>query len=221
MSPDDPSVSAWVQQLRDGDKDFPVQRLWEHYFQQLVTLARSMLGKSQRRVADEEDVALSAFDCFCQGALRGSFPQLEDRDSLWRLLVTITARKVYRLNLRNGRQKRGGNAVLDEAALDDLCGNGEVAIGLDQFIATDPTPEFAAQAAEEYQQLLGRLEDQKLRDLAKWKMEGFTNEEIAARFGCAPRTVERRLVLIRRIWSGTGIHERGKSGSGLVGTLPG
>ena len=28
MSPEHPSVSVWVQKLREGDKDLPVQKLW-------------------------------------------------------------------------------------------------------------------------------------------------------------------------------------------------
>jgi DNA-binding CsgD family transcriptional regulator len=31
-------------------------------------------------------------------------------------------------------------------------------------------------------------------------MEGYTNEEIAAKLDCAPRTVERKLKLIRNLW---------------------
>ena len=46
-----------------------------------------------RRAADEEDVALSAFDSFCRGAEQGRFPQLDGRDDLWHLLVVITVRK--------------------------------------------------------------------------------------------------------------------------------
>jgi DNA-directed RNA polymerase specialized sigma24 family protein len=201
MSPADPSVCVWVQQLREGDKDVPVQKLWERYFQQLVGLARFMLGSRPRRVADEEDVALSAFDSFCQGVLQGRYPQLNARDDLWRLLVTIAVRKVYRLNLRNSCAKRGGNAVLDEAALIGTDSGDPSGVGLEQFLATDPTPEFAAQAAEQYWRLLGMLEDEKLRWLAQWKMEGFTNEEIAAKLGCTRRTVERRLAVVRSIWS--------------------
>jgi DNA-directed RNA polymerase specialized sigma24 family protein len=39
-----------------------------------------------------------------------------------------------------------------------------------------------------------------LQAIAVWKMEGHTNHEIAAKLGCAPSTVERRLQLIRQIW---------------------
>ena len=37
--------------------------------------------------------------------------------------------------------------------------------------------------------------------MAQWKMEGFTNEEIATRIDRDVRTVERRLTLIRKTWS--------------------
>ena len=53
-------------------------------------------------------MALSAFDSFCRNAERGRFPQLADRDSLWRLLVVITARKAAHLVRDETRQKRGG-----------------------------------------------------------------------------------------------------------------
>jgi DNA-directed RNA polymerase specialized sigma24 family protein len=202
MADEHASVSVWMQQLKAGDRDLPVEKLWERYFQRLVGLARHKMAGLPRRVADEEDVALSAFDSFCQGVARGKFPQLDDRDNLWRLLVTITARKVYQLNLTNSCQKRGGNAVLDEAALTGPADTGDGGIGLEQFVATDPTPEFAAQAAEEFAQLLALLPDGDLRSLAQWKMEGYTNKEIAARLGCVVRSVERRLRTIRICWDG-------------------
>jgi hypothetical protein len=62
------------------------------------------LRATSRRVADEEDVALSAFDSFCAGAERGRFPDLKDRDNLWALLVTITARKAADLAQHNQAQ---------------------------------------------------------------------------------------------------------------------
>src|SRR5262245_1209386 len=116
MSNDQKSVSYWLDQVRAGDKGLPVERLWERYFTRLVGVARTIFGKLPRGVADEEDVALSAFNSFCQSALRGRFPKLRDRTDLWRLLVTITARKVYQLKLKSSRQKRGGAAVFEDAA---------------------------------------------------------------------------------------------------------
>jgi DNA-directed RNA polymerase specialized sigma24 family protein len=197
MRQDDGSVSMWVERMKAGDKGLPVEKLWERYFKRLIELARANLGRLPRRAADEEDVALSAFNSFCQGALRGNFPQLNDRTSLWRLLVTITARKAYQLKLTHGRQKRGGDLVLDEAGLARQSKPSAAAVRLEHFIATEPTPEFAVQAAEEFQHILRRLGNERLRNMVQWKMEGYTNEEIAAKLACAPRTVVRRLLLIR------------------------
>jgi DNA-directed RNA polymerase specialized sigma24 family protein len=195
----DESVSQWLGRLQAGDAA-AAQQLWERYFQRLVGLARKKLEGLPRRAADEEDVALSAFDSFCRGAGDGRFPQLVDRDNFWRLLVTITARKAYQLMLHEGRQKRGGNAVLDEAAFTGLADSEAGVAGLEQLLDREPTPEFAAQLAEEYQRLLASLPDAELRSVAQWKMEGYTNEEIAAKLGCALRSVERKLKVIRTLW---------------------
>src|SRR5580700_9424491 len=106
MSSDDGSVSRWLAPLQEGDPA-AAQQLWERYFQRLVELARKRLRDGPRREA-AEDVALSAFDSFCRSAAKGRFPQLSDRDGLWRLLVVITARKAARHIRDTRRQKRGG-----------------------------------------------------------------------------------------------------------------
>ena len=54
---------------------------------------------------------------------------------------------------------------------------------------------------EEYARLLDGLGDDALRSVAVWKLEGYTNEEIAAKLGRAPATVERKLRMIRDAWA--------------------
>jgi DNA-directed RNA polymerase specialized sigma24 family protein len=193
------SVSHWIDQLKAGDPA-AAERLWERYFEQLVTLARIRLRSTPRRVADEEDVALSAFDSFCRGVEHGRFPELLHRDSLWRLLVTITLRKAHNLRRDEQRQKRGGGQVLGESEWRDAADSAIAEAGLDQVVGREPTPEWAAQVAEECRRLLGRLNDAALQTLALLKMEGYTNQEVAARLGCGLRTVERKLRLVRQIW---------------------
>jgi hypothetical protein len=56
------------------------------------------------------------------------------------------------------------------------------------------------QLAEEHQLLLGRLGGRELEAVAVWKQEGYTNAEIAAPLDGTPRTVERKLRLIRGLW---------------------
>jgi DNA-directed RNA polymerase specialized sigma24 family protein len=159
-----------------------------------VCLARRKLHGQPRAAADEEDVALSAFDSFCRRAEQGQFPRLVDRDDLWHLLVLLTERKAYRLIRHERRRKRGGGAVKH---LSELAANEEGSV---EVIGREPTPEFAAQVAEECCRLLDRLGDPTLRGVAVAKMEGYSNAEIAARQGVVERTIERRLGLIRKMW---------------------
>jgi DNA-directed RNA polymerase specialized sigma24 family protein len=192
----DGSVSRWLHPLQQGDPA-AAQQLWQRYFAALAKLARRALREMPLAARDEEDVALSAFDSFCRNAEQGRFPNLHDRDNLWRILAVITVRKAHRLRLDEGRQKRGG--------LDRLAGTGsDEAAWLDEALSREPSPEMAAQMAEEYERLLLLLKDDQLRQVAVLRMENHTVEEIALRIGCAPRSVKRKLQLIRQLWEEEG-----------------
>jgi DNA-directed RNA polymerase specialized sigma24 family protein len=187
------SVTAWIGALKRGEPA-AAQRLWDAYFRRLVELARARLRDVSRRAADEEDVALSAFDSFFRGVERGRFPRLDDRDDLWQLLVVITIRKACNLAKFERRRSRGAGRV---RAISDLAD-----WDADDLAAAEPTPALAAQVAEECGRLLGLLRDESLRSVALLKMEGYTNEEIAAKLGCVRFTIDRKLRAIRQLWEG-------------------
>jgi DNA-directed RNA polymerase specialized sigma24 family protein len=197
---DEGSVTGWLVELKAGER-CAAQPLWDRYYRKLVILARARLRSAHAATADadEEDAALSAFGSFCAGVARGRFPHLSDRDNLWKLLVTITGRKALDQAERQRRQKRGGGRLRNES---DLMGksDGRSSLELEQFIGEEPTPEFAALVAEEYRVRLESLDDEVLRQIATWKLEGYTNEEIAVQLGCALRTVANKLKLIRLKW---------------------
>ncbi len=190
------TVTHWIGDLKAGD-EAAAERLWQRYFQRLVGLARAKLGTSNRRAADEEDVAISAFDSFCRGAAAGKFPLLTDRDSLWPLLVVLTVRKACDQVNHERRQKRGGGRVQAEADLQRLA--DEQVFRLDRLLGEEPTPEFAAMMTEQCQRLLDALDDDQ-RQIALGKLQGDSNQELAQHLNCGIRTIERRLGLIRRIW---------------------
>jgi len=193
------SITGWIAGIKSGDLA-AAQPLWEHYFSRMVELARARLRASGRRgrdaASDEEDAALSAFDSLCAGLARGQFPQLADRDDLWRLLVVITTRKVRAQARRRLRQKRGGGQVQPASDFDEPDSDDDV---LARAVGSEPTPEFAVMVAEEYRRLLDRLGDDVLRKVTVLRIEGFTTDAIADQLGCARRTVARQLALIRRI----------------------
>src|SRR5262245_39274640 len=104
------SVSHWIAALKDGASG-AAQPLWQRYYRQLVTLAPKKLRHAHGHAADEEDVVQNAFYSFFQAVGEGRFPQLDERDGLWRLLVVITANKALKQLAHENRQKRGGTAV--------------------------------------------------------------------------------------------------------------
>lgn len=192
----DSSVTCWIQDLKRGD-DQAAAKLWRRYFDNLVGVARNRLGSSPRRMADEEDVALSVFDVLCRGAAEGRFTELETRDDLWRLLVAITAKKAVDQLRHQGRQKRGGGEVRGHSVF----GAGEVPDGFDRFLNEQPTPDFLAMMDEQQQGMMDQLRDDTLREIALARMAGHSNQEIADQLDISLRSVERKLNLIRDEWS--------------------
>jgi RNA polymerase sigma factor (sigma-70 family) len=186
MSPEDHgSISGWLIVLKGDDDrravDVAVNALWERYYDRLVRLARARLRYAPRGSSDEEDVALSAFNSFCLRAADGRFPRLDDRDDLWRILMTIAARKAA------GQFRRPASADLDGSALD-------------QIIGKEPTPELAATVADEVRRLLDALPKDAYRMIALKKLEGYTSAEIARGLGCSTKNVEYKLKNIRATW---------------------
>lgn len=191
---DDQSVTGWITELSEGDREEAANQIWQRYCQKLIAIARFKMRGYPSADSDEEDVVLSAFASFCRGVEAGTFPVLQSRDNLWKLLVVITTRKAADALQSENRLKRSGGENAQKVPV--------TAPGIDEEILTqEPTPEFAAQLIEEYRRLLEILPDEELKQVAGWKMEGYTNDEIARKLDCASRTVERKLRVIRSLWS--------------------
>jgi DNA-directed RNA polymerase specialized sigma24 family protein len=191
------SVTGWLPGMRAGDHA-AAQRLWEAYFVRLVGLARAKLAGRPHTLDDPEDVALSAFNSFCAAAKQGRFPKLNDRHDLWQVLVMLTARKAIDALRREQAEKRPPQP---------LQANTDSVPDIDQYVGAEPTPSFAAEVADEYRQLLDKLPSHELRTIAVLKLDGHTNEEIAAHLTRGLATVERKLAIIRRIWVEAGRHD--------------
>ncbi|QDV18895.1 RNA polymerase sigma factor [Gimesia panareensis] len=199
MSLIEETVTQWIDQLKTGDAD-AAQRLWESYFLEMVEVARKKLQGAPRAVADEEDVALSAFKSFCLGAQNGRFSQVTDRENLWPLLVAITSHKSVDLIRQENRKKRGGSGT---SGTESERKRENKPVDFEEIIQHQPSPEFTVQLAEELERLLDLLDktgDSTLRQVALAKMEGETTTEIAEQLNCARRTIERKLQLITRLW---------------------
>jgi DNA-directed RNA polymerase specialized sigma24 family protein len=182
-----------------GRVDEAQEELWRRYFKRLLGLARLKLGQTPRTVADEEDVATAALNSFFKGVAQGRFPRLRDRDELWPLLAKITSRKAIDQQRHLLAEKRGGGRIIR-----DLAAGGRRSLSgewSDDLVDQEISPEFLVEMSEECDRLLRLLPDDELISIARLRLEGSTNAQIARELRVIERTVERRLQLIRSIWS--------------------
>ena len=183
-------VSHWINLVKQGDAS-AANQIWHHYFDRLIRAVRQRLGGQNRAVSDEEDIVVSVFDSFYVAAENGRFPDLAVRDDLWRLLLSMSARKVIDKRRRDQRKRRGR-----DVAIHSLEGNPDDP-GIIEVIGSEPSPEMILMMQESVEQLFSHLGVGQLQELAVAKLEGHSNAEIARKFECSERTIERRLHLIR------------------------
>ena len=184
------NISHWIDLVKTGDS-IAANQIWQLYFDRLVRAVRARLYGQNRAVSDEEDIVLSVFESFYDAAENGRFPDLSDRDDLWRLLLRMSARKIVDKRRHDQRQRRGGNVTIQSLNQAD---DEESVI---EAIGDEPSPDMVVMMRESVEQLFSHLGVGQLQELAGAKLEGYSNAEIAQRFGCSERTIERRLHLIR------------------------
>ena len=112
----------------------------------------------------------------------GEFERLADRNSLWTLLAAITLRKAVSLQRRQLAEKRDVR-------------RGQ---SLDQLIRDEPAADFVDSVVSEGNSLLSALNDESLQRVARLRLEGYSNQEIANHIGRSVKTVERKLQLVRK-----------------------
>ena len=192
------SVTIWLRQLSHGDQE-AARQLWNRYGDALKRLIRSRYGGAVDAAADEEDLTQSVFQVLWRGATTGRLETVKDRDELWWLLLAITRRKAINRQAYNTRQKRGAGVEtihLQETVCGDLS-----ATPLEQVADERPPPDLILMLEEEQQRLLGCLRDDVQRSIAVMKLGGDSHEQIAQKLDVTPRTVIRKLNLIRETWS--------------------
>jgi RNA polymerase sigma-70 factor (ECF subfamily) len=170
-----------------GDDDAATE-IFERYVDRLTRLARSRLSVRLAQRFDADDVIQSAFRSFFVGAQRGQFTLRRGGD-LWRLLVAITMRKLYRGVGRHTATKRSVDAEASKGECFNLS---------EQAIATAPTAEDAAALAEEMELVMSEL-DAFGRRVFELRLQGEQIAEIAGDTARSERSVRRMLATIRQL----------------------
>lgn len=188
------SVTILLQQIRRGEQD-AVQPLFELYFGRLAALGRALLPERFQRMADGEDLALEVLTAFFAAAGSGLLPELKTRSDIWRMLARRLQQRAANEIRRQTSQKAGEGRVRGESVFIPAGGTAESG-GLDE--AADHRMDALLQ--ELHRDLVERLEDPLLQNIAILLLEGHSVDEIAATLNRSRATVYRKLDLIRAEW---------------------
>ncbi|MDR0703712.1 MAG: hypothetical protein LBF88_01860 [Planctomycetaceae bacterium] len=179
------------------------EQFWNLHFDRLTSLARRKMTQVNKRVSDEEDIAISAIHSFYTGLAEQRFHSIQGNNELWKILATIVCRKISKQQRDQFTQKRGGGHVRGESIFvaGPVAGNDESKqTGFGNVAGNTSTPYFEVEFLDTCEKLYNILDDETMRNIARLIMEGFTIDEIADELGCVRRTVERKLKKIREIW---------------------
>ncbi|QEG21771.1 ECF-type sigma factor [Mariniblastus fucicola] len=191
------SVTDWITQLRNGHSS-ACDKLWPFYLQRLTAIICQKLESSRTEVSDEEDVLIDTCEVCFRKIKEGVYPNISSRHDLWRLLTKIATRKSID-QIR--RSRKGVDRLRQEATQTINSTNDSFEVNhIDSFPGAEPTPEFAAMVADESRYRLSQLPE-KMVDVVKLRLQGFTLKEIAAKTGVSLPTVQRYLSFVREAWS--------------------
>jgi DNA-directed RNA polymerase specialized sigma24 family protein len=210
------SLTLYIKQLQSPDdrqRQEAARVIWERFAGKLQALVRRHLDNRIRRREDEQDILQSMYVSFCTGQLQGKTAPAS-REELWKLLVRITMCKV--VNTANRHLAARRDVRRERTTPADQNGTTPALFPrwmLDHIDRAQPSPEEQVLVIEELDRLLQDLPEE-LRKIVVWKLEGFTNAEIACMIDRTVRCVELKMQLIRKRLEPR-IDERGPSSEGL------
>lgn len=193
------SISDWLQALRDGSDAEAAQEIWNRFQKRLIGVALKQLRFTAKRTADGEDVVNEAFASFYRRIENGEYPDVKDRDGLWRMLLTITENKARKQLRRELAAKRGAGKTRGDSIFRSSPNPADWA-GFEQIASTDPTPDDVMMLRDTMSDLFDRLSDEE-RTIATLRMQSYSNAEVSQETDLSLATVERRLKKIREKWS--------------------
>ena len=175
------SVTTWLFKLNSGDESV-IYLLWKRYWQRLVELAKTDLAMFKNKATDdEEDIAQKVFTDIWQRIRSEDKRKPRNRAELWNLMIVITYRKVVDNQRGMRAKKRGGGEPLHP------------------LLTPDVPPDWAVLLNDDLDHL-AELKGDMAKKIVELLMAGFDQMEIAEKLDSSPRTIQRRLALIREVW---------------------
>ena len=159
--------------------------VFERYSKQLADLAQRHLSTRLQRRMDGEDIAQSVLRTFFRRSELGEF-RFDNSTDLWKLLVTITLKKVHNKARHHHAERRDlsrEHESLDAAA--------ELPV-----LARGPSPAEAAELLDQVDWMLEGMTDTH-REIFFLIVQGYSRTEVAEKLNVSRMTVHRVLDLLR------------------------
>lgn len=184
--PDPLQSRELVAQWRAGNQE-AARQLFDRYVDRLVALARRRIGPRLARRVDPEDVVQSVFRTVFGRLREGQF-HIQEQDDLCKLLMRVTVHKTLRQVEFHGAGKRdpGLEADQGEASKERVL----------ELLDREPPPETVVAFLDELEHFLSQLGPLE-RQVVELRLQGHSNEEIAAQLGVIDRRVRRIIERVR------------------------
>ena len=188
MSDEELTDAELVERWRAGDEQ-AATILHERYLGKLLNLVgRHLAGKFNSRL-DPDDVVQSVFRSIFRLTREGRF-EFEGDGDFWKLLLTMALNKVRNTVRHHQAGKR-------DPAMESISTSGD---GMDGYIvnrlSSQPTIQEIVSFTDMLEQVLKRL-DPEQQLLIQYRIEGYTQKEIAEKLSVDDRTVRRMFANIR------------------------
>jgi len=186
----DDSEQHWqwmIDGLRGGDQE-AIEQFVAKYGRSLEKVADNNIATQMGRRFGGDDVVQSVCRTFLRRVEVGQF-ELDDSESLWRLLCAITLTKVREKARFHMRKKRSLGQEARRAGGDD---DDRAAGGMFDMPAGDLTPSIQIEFADTFEHLISQLDEEE-RIVVDMKLQQKSNAEIAEKLGSSERTVRRLL----------------------------
>jgi len=185
----DESERQWrwmIDGLRSGDPE-TIEQFVARYGHLLERVADNNIATQMGRRFGGDDVVQSVCRTFLRRVEVGQF-ELDDSESLWRLLCAITLTKVREKARFHMRKKRSLDREVRASGGDDDDRGG----GMFDMPGGDLTPSIQIEFADTFEHLISQLDDEE-RIVVDMKLQQKSNAETAEKLGSSERTVRRLL----------------------------
>lgn len=199
MQDSEPGDRTLAAQCEGGD-EHAFEAIFERYGEKLIKLAGKRISERLSSRIEAEDIVQSVFRTFFGRVQEHRFT-FQNADDLWKLLVSMTLNKLRNKVDFHTASKR------DVSAEQPLGGGGSSFPSAFDPSGQEPSPAAVVAFLDLLENFMKELRP-KDRRILEFRLQGWTQEEIAREMNCTERTVRRVIDRIRDLAENQNIREQ-------------